>query len=170
MRIFMKWIKKITVLMMLMAGLLVVGPAPLRAATKVPDFSLSALSGKDKTIDIRAYRGKVVLVVFWATWCQPCMQEVPSLISLQKEFGPQGFSVIGLSVDEGGSSAVTRVVKKTGINYPVAIASSKVGRDFGGIVGIPTAFMVDRSGNVVKRYSGWTSHEVIAGDLKRVLK
>ncbi len=166
----MKLLGKMTILMILMAGMLVVGPSPLQAATKVPDFSLSAISGKNKVIDIREYRGKVVLVVFWATWCQPCMQEVPSLISLQKEFGAQGFSVIGLSLDEGGSSAVTRVVEKQGINYPVAIASSKVSRDFGGIVGIPTAFMVDRTGNVVKRYSGLTSHKIIADDLKRVLK
>ncbi len=166
----MKFMKMMIVLTFMVGMLLVGVSAPQASATKVPDFSLSALNGTDKVIDIREYRGKVVLVVFWATWCQPCMQEVPSLISLQKEFGPQGFSVIGLSVDEGGSSAVLNAIKKNGINYPVALAPSRVGRDFGGILGIPTAFMVDRAGNVVKRYSGWTSHNVLAGDLKEVLK
>jgi thiol-disulfide isomerase/thioredoxin len=165
----MDFMKKIIVLALLMTGMMVVGSASSQAA-KVPDFSLSAINGKDKTIDIKKYRGKVVLVVFWATWCQPCMEEVPSLISLQKEYGPQGFSVIGLSLDESGTSTVARVVQRVGINYPVALASAKVNRGFGGIIGIPTAFIVDRDGNIVKRYSGWTSHEVIAGDLQKVLK
>lgn len=164
----MKLIKKITVLLLLITGLMLAGPSSPQAA-KVPDFSLSAISGKSKTIDIKKYRGKVVLVVFWATWCQPCMEEVPSLIRLQKEYGSQGFSVIGLSVDESGTATVLRVVKRAGINYPVALAPAKIRRDFGGILGIPNAFMVDRSGNIVEHYSGWTSHKVIAGDLRKVL-
>lgn len=143
---------------------------PARATTKVPDFSLTALNGSAKTVDIKDFRGKVVLVVFWATWCQPCMQEVPSLISLQKEFSPKGFSVIGLSVDQDGTAAVNRVISRTGMNYPVAMATSKITHDFGGIIGIPTAFMIDRNGNVVKRYTGWTSHKIIVRDLQQILK
>ena len=143
---------------------------PVQANTKVPEFSVTALNGSAKTIDIKDFRGKVVLVVFWATWCPPCMQEVPSLISLQKEFAPKGFSVIGLSVNQDGTSAVNRVISQTGMNYPVAIATAKITHDFGGIIGIPTAFIIDRDGNVVKRYTGWTSHKVIARDLKQVLK
>ncbi|NOX24903.1 MAG: TlpA family protein disulfide reductase [Deltaproteobacteria bacterium] len=165
----MKLIKKITVLTLLITGMMVAGPSSPQAA-KVPDFSLSAINGKSQTIDIKKYRGKVVLVVFWATWCQPCMEEVPSLIRLQKEYGARGFSVIGLSVDESGTSTVLRVVKRVGINYPVALASAKIRRGFGGILGIPNAFMIDRSGNIVEHYSGWTSHKVIASDLQKVLK
>ena len=167
----MKLMKNFIILMALWGCAMCLEPASARAVTKVPDFSLSQVGGGgSKDIDIKDYRGKVVLVVFWATWCQPCMHEVPSLISLQKEFGPQGFSVIGLSVDQGGDSAVSRVIHKEGINYPVALATSKVSNEFGGIFGIPTAFMVDRDGNVVKRYNGWTSHDVIVSDLQRVLK
>ncbi|MFW8601962.1 TlpA family protein disulfide reductase [Desulfobacterota bacterium M19] len=153
----------------LILGMFSVTP-PAQATTKVPEFSVTALNGSAKTIDIKDFRGKVVLVVFWATWCPPCMQEVPSLISLQKEFAPKGFSVIGLSVNQDGTSAVSRVISQTGMNYPVAIATEKITHDFGGIIGIPTAFIIDRDGNVVKRYTGWTSHKVIARDLKQVLK
>ena len=168
----MKVMKNLMIFMALLGCMLCFEPASAQAVTKVPDFSLSQVGGGHKAIDIKNFRGKVVLVVFWATWCQPCMHEVPSLISLQKEFGPKGFSVIALSVDEGGmgASAVSKVIDKTGINYPVALSTSKVSNAFGGIFGIPTAFMVDRDGNVVKRYNGWTSHEVIASDLKRVLE
>ncbi len=165
----MKFMKVLIIVIVLLGCGLCQEPTRVEAATKVPDFSLSPVGDRQAPVDIREFRGKVVLVVFWATWCQPCMKEVPSLISLQNEFGPQGFSVIGLSVEVGDSSAVSRVMKRTGINYPVAIAGSKVSRDFGGVFGIPTAFMVDRSGNVVKSYSGWTSHEVIVNDLKRIL-
>lgn len=166
----MKFMKNLFMLMALVGCAVALGTAPVQAAAKVPEFSLSQVGGQNKAIDIKDYRGKVVLVVFWATWCQPCMHEVPSLISLQKEFGPKGFSVIGLSVDQGGTSAVSRVIKAEGINYPVAMSTAKVGNKFGGIFGIPTAFMVDREGNVVKRYTGLTSHDVFASDLQRVLQ
>jgi len=140
-----------------------------QAATKVPDFSFDSVNDKGN-IDIKDFRGKVVLINFWATWCGPCVKEIPSLIELQKEFGPQGFSIIGISVDQGGSRGVKKAAEKMGINYPIVIGSSKVGRQFGGVYGVPTSFLVDRAGNVLKKYPGYINHEVFVSDIKSVIK
>jgi len=143
--------------------------ASAQAAVKVPDFALPAVQDQ-KVVDISKLRGKAVLINFWATWCGPCVQEIPSLISLQKEFGPQGLEVIGVSMDQGGEGAVQKVIAKTGINYPVIMGNAQISRDFGGIFGIPASFLVDQSGTVRKRFDGWTSHEAFVEDVKQILQ
>ncbi|MBU4151714.1 MAG: TlpA family protein disulfide reductase [Proteobacteria bacterium] len=140
-----------------------------QAAVKVPDFALPAVQDQ-KVVDITKLRGKAVLINFWATWCGPCVQEIPSLISLQKEFGPQGLAVIGVSMDQGGEGPVQKIIDKTGINYPVIMGNSQISRDFGGIFGIPASFLVDQSGTVRKRFDGWTSHETFVEDVKQILQ
>ena len=142
---------------------------PAQPAVKVPDFALPAIQDQ-KVIDITKYRGKVVLINFWATWCGPCVQEIPSLISLQNEFGPQGLAVIGVSMDNGGEGAVQKLITKTGINYPVVMGNAKISQDFGGIFGIPASFLVDQSGSVTKRFNGWTSHEQFVEAIKKILQ
>lgn len=121
-------------------------------------------------IDITKFRGKAVLINFWATWCGPCVQEIPSLISLQDEFGPQGLAVIGVSMDQNGEAPVKKLIAKTGINYPIVMGDAKISRDFGGIFGIPASFLIDQSGAVRKRFNGWTSHEAFAEEIKQVLQ
>jgi len=159
--------KKLVALLLGLAG---VGVTTLaQAAVQVPDFALPAIQDQ-KVVDINKLRGKAVLINFWATWCGPCVQEIPSLISLQKEFGPQGLAVIGVSMDQGGESAVQKVIDKTGINYPVVMGDAKISRDFGGIFGIPASFLVDQSGTVRKRFNGWTSHDQFVEDIRQVLK
>lgn len=138
-------------------------------AAKVPDFSFSAVADQRK-VDIRDYRGKVVLINFWATWCGPCIQEIPSLNSLREEFGSQGFEVIGLSIDQGGERVVDKMIERAGIKYPVVISTRKLERQFGGVYGVPTSFLVDRSGNVLKRYTGYASHDVFVDDIKAAIK
>ncbi|MCB2181695.1 MAG: TlpA family protein disulfide reductase [Desulfobulbaceae bacterium] len=135
----------------------------------MPEFSLkSAADGK--TVKSEEFKGKVLLVTFWATWCPPCMQEIPSLIELQEEFGPEGFSVVAVSVDQGGSKPVKKIITKTGINYTVLMADSKITRDFGGIVGIPTSFLINKEGNIAKSYPGYVGHTILADDIKEMLK
>lgn len=146
-----------------------VSVSTVSASTKVPNFSFSSVTDKN-TVDIRDYRGKVVLINFWATWCGPCVKEIPSLIELQNEFGPQGFSVIGISVDQGSTSGVRKAVTKLGVNYPIVIGNSKVSRQFGGVFGVPTSFLVDRSGNVMKKYPGFTDHKIFIKDIKEIIK
>lgn len=162
--------KKMAILPVIALFILVLGSNVGQAASseKVPDFILPSVPAA-KEINIRDYRGKVVLVTFWATWCGPCVQEIPSLISLQNDYGPKGFTVIGISMDQGGPRIVEKLMNKVGVNYPVVMGDSKVSRAFGGIYGIPASFLVDQSGNIVKRHTGWVSHETLDAEVKKLM-
>jgi peroxiredoxin len=139
------------------------------AATKMPQFALpSARDGK--VIDSNSFKDKALLVTFFATWCPPCIQEVPAMISLQDEFKDKGFSVIGIAVDQGGDKAVKRLIDKMAINYPVVMADSKVIADFGGVYGIPASFLINQHGNVVKKYPGAFPHTIFSHDIKNLFK
>ncbi len=142
---------------------------PAYSATRMPAFSLeNVITGKEVGSD--SFAGKSLLVTFFATWCPPCIQEIPNLIEVQNEFGPKKFSVVALSVDQNGKTAVKRMVEKKNINYPVMMADNSVTRDFGGVYGIPTSFLVNKKGNVVKKYTGYIPHSVLVNDIKQVLQ
>ena len=135
---------------------------------QMPEFSLpSALDGK--VVKSNDYKGKVLLITFFATWCPPCRQEVPTLIKLQNEYGEKGFSVIGFSVDEKGPKVVVKMIKKDKINYPILMAKGKTARDFGGVVGIPTSFLIDKQGEIVKRYPGYVPKSLLEKDIIKYL-
>lgn len=144
-------------------------PLAVAGSTAMPAFSLAS-AADEKTIASEQFKGQVVLVTFFATWCRPCMEEIPSLIHLQDQFGKQGFSVVAISVDQSGKKPVKKVMDKKGINYPVLMADAKVTRDFGGIVGIPTSFLVNRDGNIVKSYPGYVQHAVFANDIEKIIQ
>jgi thiol-disulfide isomerase/thioredoxin len=154
------------VLLSLLFLLPLAGPAA--AGDPMPSFSLpSVVDGK--TMKSADFKGKALLVTFFATWCPPCRQEIPSLIQLQTDYAAKGFSVIGLAIDEQGAAVVSKLVDKTGINYPVLMADAKTARDFGGIVGIPTSFLVNRNGEVVKSYPGYVPHSLLEKDINSIL-
>ncbi len=155
-----------TVLMTVACLLLSVSSA--HAATPMPAFSLpNAVSGT--TVNSTDYTGKTLLITFFATWCPPCMQEVPALMDLQQQFSKSNFSVVGLSVDQGGPAIVAKLVEKRSINYPVLMADEATARNFGGVVGIPTSFLVNKKGNVVKKYPGYAPHAVLEQDIKEIM-
>lgn len=156
-------------LMQLLCAALILGMATaVYGATKMPVFTLEDVrDGED--INSRAFEGKALFVTFFATWCPPCIQEVPNLIDLHEKYSNEGFSVIGLSVDQGGAKAVRSLVRRKSINYPVAMADAGVMQDFGGIYGIPVAFLVNKNGNVVKKYTGYVPRSVLEKDLEKVL-
>lgn len=139
------------------------------AATRMPSFSLEDVVTGD-TVDSAFFKGKTLLVTFFATWCPPCMQEIPDLIKLQNEYAAKGFSVLGLSVDQGGAGIVKKLVEKRSINYPVLLADGAVAREFGGVVGIPTSFLVNSKGQVVKKYPGYVPHMILENDIERVMQ
>ncbi len=141
---------------------------PVVAASKMPSFVLpDVMTGDD--INSEQFTGKTLLVTFFATWCPPCMQEVPNLIKLQKDYEGKGFSVVALSMDEGGSGIVKKLVEKRSINYPVLMAEGSIARDFGGVVGIPTSFLINSKGTVVKKYPGYVSYVVLENDIKKIM-
>ncbi|RUM39919.1 MAG: TlpA family protein disulfide reductase [Desulfocapsa sp.] len=138
------------------------------ASKSMPSFSLPDVVTGD-TVDSKVFEGKTLLITFFATWCPPCMQEVPDLISLQNAYGDKGFSVVALSVDQGGMGVVKKLVEKRSINYPVLLADSGTARDFGGVVGIPTSFLINSKGHVVKKYPGYVPHMILENDIKQIM-
>lgn len=139
------------------------------AAAKMPHFVLSS-ADEGKEIDSDQFQDQVLLITFFATWCPPCIEEIPALIDMQNKYKEKGFSVIGISVDQGGAKSVAKLMEKTGVNYPVLMADSKITRDFGGIVGIPTSFLVNKSGNVVKSYPGYVPSSMLESDIAALLE
>jgi peroxiredoxin len=148
--------------------LLAVFSSESRSAVPMPSFSLPA--AVDGTIvSSESYQGKALLITFFATWCSGCLHEIPVLKDIHAKFAPKGFAVVALSVDEGGASVVTRLMERAGITYPVLMADSGATRDFGGITAVPTSFLVNKEGHVVKKYPGGISHRVLERDIESIL-
>ncbi|MGD9949863.1 MAG: TlpA disulfide reductase family protein [Desulfobulbus sp.] len=142
--------------------------SPVMAAVNLPPFTLpTALNGLLVSSD--AYEGQVMLITFFATWCGPCLQEIPALKAVQSQYQSQGFSVVALAVDEGGAGTVGRLVKKAGINYQVLLADESTRHNFGGVASIPTSFLVNKQGHVVKKYAGLVPRSLLERDIESVL-
>jgi cytochrome c biogenesis protein CcmG/thiol:disulfide interchange protein DsbE len=131
-----------------------------------PALALKDIAGKD--VSLADYKGKVVLLNFWATWCEPCQEEIPDLKSLQKKYEAKGFSVIGVSMDSLGGSVVSSFVQKNAMTYPIWIAGgdSPAGYD---VPGLPTSFLVDRKGRLVTSYLGPRTAGEFSRDIESVL-
>ena len=132
-----------------------------------PDFSLASLDGK--TLKLSDYRGKAVLLNFWATWCEPCKIEMPWFVELQKQYGPQGLQVLGVAMDDTDPKDISEFVHKMGVNYPVVVGKEAVGDQYGGIPYLPSTFYIDRDGRVVDRVFGLVSRSEIEGDIRKAL-
>ena len=134
-----------------------------------PELTLKDLDGQD--ISLAQYKGKVVLVNFWATWCDPCRMEIPWLIDMQAKYGPKGFTVLGVAMDEEGKSVVAPFVQKekfdvngtpTLMSYPILIGNDAAGEKFGGLLGFPTSVLISRDGKQIQRITGIISKEEIS--------
>ena len=150
------------------AVLLPVDQAVARAPATMPAFTLPSATD-DSVIDSSQQAGKVLLINFWATWCGPCREEIPSLLKLRAEYQHEGFEIIGISLDMGSRMTVAKFAKKMSISYPIAMGTPKVARSFGGIMGIPQSFLVDRHGNIVKSYAGMIDHDVLKKDITTLM-
>jgi len=113
-----------------------------------PDFTLSDLNGN--LVKLSDYKDKIVIINFWATWCAPCREEIPGFIELQKKY-KDDLVILGISVDQGGPQIVPPFVERYGINYLILYADGDVIRNYGGIRGVPTTFVLDRN-QVIQRY------------------
>jgi cytochrome c biogenesis protein CcmG/thiol:disulfide interchange protein DsbE len=144
--------------------------AALRASLvgrPAPALSLRDLEGRP--LDLTRYRGKVVLLDFWATWCVPCREEIPQFVKLQKKYGARGLAVIGISMDDE-RAPVAAFYRQHAMNYPVAMGTAAVAERYGGILGLPVAFVIDRSGRVDKRYDGQVELSQLERELVSLLE
>jgi thiol-disulfide isomerase/thioredoxin len=132
-----------------------------------PAWELKGVEGK--AVKSSDFAGKVVILDFWATWCGPCRMEIPGFIELQKQYADKGLVVIGVSLDQDGASTVKPLIEKMGLNYPIVLGDEAVVSAFGGIEGIPTTFIVDRAGNIVRKHVGYAPKAEFETDIKPLL-
>ncbi len=132
-----------------------------------PNFNLPTIAGKH--LKLSDYKGKVLIVDFWATWCPPCRRGIPDLIELKRKYGQTGFDVIGISVDTDTKADVSSFVQRMGINYPVVYAEGNVTERYGGIESIPTSFVIDKTGKIVSSYQGFNPISVYEDQIKKLL-
>jgi cytochrome c biogenesis protein CcmG/thiol:disulfide interchange protein DsbE len=142
-----------------------------------PEFALEDLSGKK--VSLASYKGKAVLINFWATWCGPCKIETPWLIELRNQYAAQGFEVLGVSTDDldrddqqklsDDKKEIAHSVAQLHIPYPVLIDGASIAKPYGGLDAMPTSFFVDRNGTVVAAQMGLTSKDDIEANIKKAM-
>jgi thiol-disulfide isomerase/thioredoxin len=132
-----------------------------------PDFELPALDGtKLKLSDLH---GKAVLLNFWATYCGPCKIEMPWFVELQKQYGPEGFQIVGVAMDDASTEDIAKFAKEMGVNYPILLGQESVGQSYGGVSVLPTTFFLDRDGRLIAREFGLQSRSVFVDHIKKAL-
>ncbi len=132
-----------------------------------PAFSLTDINGQK--LDLAAFRGKVVLLDFWATWCAPCRTEIPHFIDMQNRYGAQGLQIVGISLDDS-DKPVKKYYAEQKMNYPVAVGDDKLAEAYGGVLGLPVAFIIDREGRIIAKHTGETDIAVFEKEISDALK
>ena len=138
---------------------------PSTEVGRAPGFTLTDLNGHP--VSLTDFRGKVVVLDFWATLCPPCKREIPDFIELQSQYGSKGLQVIGIGLDE--PEKVKAFALSNGMNYSVLLGTDDIAMKYGGISGIPTTFIIDRSGKIVNRFEGFRSKDVFENEIRRLL-
>lgn len=132
-----------------------------------PDFELKDVNGK--TIRLSDYRGQVVLLNFWATWCGPCKIEIPWFVEFQRTYKDRGFTVIGVSVDEDGWDAVRPFLEARQVNYPVVVSTPEVEMKYGGVEALPMSFLIDRDGLIASTHVGLVTKKTYEEEIRQLL-
>ena len=133
-----------------------------------PDFQLASIDGRQ--VKLSDYRGKAVLLNFWASWCGPCKVEMPWFTELQDRYRQQGLEVIGVAADNEGSDKIKNFVEKMHVKYTILLGTDQVSDAYGGIQGLPTSFYIDRDGRIVKQVAGLISEDEIEANIKKALQ
>jgi cytochrome c-type biogenesis protein len=147
-------------------GVIAASSAPSSDLENAPDVTFKDLNGKD--VPLSSLKGKVVIVNFWATWCEPCRTEIPWMIEFQNKYGDKGFTMLGVAMDDDGKSVVEPFVqkpqwdvdgKKVAMNYPIVLGNDDLASKFGGLIGLPTSVVITRDGKIAKKFLGLVNHD-----------
>ncbi len=158
-------------LVVVCAALLVVaGSVSMRRPLRpypAPDFTLRDLRGEP--VRLSDFKGKAVVLNFWATWCAPCRVEIPWFVEWEKEYGARGLVVIGVDMDEGGAAAIEPFVRKEGMDYPVLVDDGRASAAYGAGEVLPTTYYIGRDGRVVAYVRGLASKGEVERDIEEIL-
>ena len=142
--------------------------APTMRGKMAPGFTLATLDGKK--VSLSDYKGRPVLVNFWATWCGPCKVEMPWFEQFHKQYAAQGFEILGLTDDvDAGKDAIAKVAQKTGATYPILLTDGKVQTAYGGLDYLPMSFYIDRRGVIVEETAGLGGKDEIEAHIKKTI-
>lgn len=150
----------------LLAAAFLAAPASAGEPPTAPPFSVRALDGK--VLRLSDFKGRAVILDFWATWCQPCRASMPHLDTMQSRFERQGLVVLGLSIDDQPPPSVRRFADKLGVKFRLAMADEQVLDAYGPIRSIPTTFFINRRGEVVRRVVGYIDPETLESYVKEL--
>src|SRR6201996_5941832 len=136
---------------------------------RAPEFSLHTTDGK--RVSLSDYKGKAVLINFWATWCAPCKIEMPYLVSLRNQYAPQGFEILGVNADEPGTprAKLVKFAQEQGLTYPLLVGDDSMEHKYGGVEFLPTSFFVGRDGKVTSETAGLVSKDEVEASIKKAL-
>ena len=143
-------------------GLLRLGRTPVTHYASAPQLVLSDLNGQ--ALRMSDYKGKVIVVNFWAAWCVPCADEIPQFMSLQEKYSNAGLQTIGISIDDDDRE-LRQFCRKLNVNYPVVKGNHSIADAYGGILGLPTTFLVGRDGRIHAKYVGSTDFHAVEREI-----
>ena len=135
--------------------------------SSAPDFTRPSITNH-APVHLRAFRGKVVLLNFWASWCGPCLEEMPRFARWQSEYGTQGLSILGVSMDDDVADA-RPVVARLGIHYPILMGDPALAKNYGDVLGLPVSFLIDRGGILRARIDGETNLDALEQRVRDLL-
>ena len=136
---------------------------------RAPEFNLRTVDGKK--VSLSDYKGKAVLINFWATWCAPCKIEMPWLVALRSQYAPQGFEILGVNEDDAGTprAKLAKFGQEQGLNYPLLVGDDSMSRKYGGVEFLPTSYFVGRDGKIVAETAGLVSKSEVEASIKKAL-
>jgi thiol-disulfide isomerase/thioredoxin len=132
-----------------------------------PNFDLATLDGR--RVKLSDYRGKAVLLNFWATWCSPCKVEMPWFVELQKKYGNDGLVILGIAMDDSDAPKIAQFANEMGVNYPVLLGTDQVSEQYGNVEFLPTSFYIDRDGKIVGKGTGLLARSEIEDNVRKAL-
>lgn len=131
-----------------------------------PTFARNDVHGQ--RVDLASFKGRVVLLTFWATWCAPCQIEMPHFIRWQRDLGPRGFQIVAISMDDD-AAPVLRMTRKRNVNYPVIMGDEQLAGLYGGVLGLPITFLIDQRGNIAAAFKGETELGTMRAEIIKLL-